>query len=60
MKSFAVVENNIVTNVIVAETVKIAEEVTGQQCVEYDDVKVAAIGYSYDPVKDEFVIPLAE
>jgi hypothetical protein len=60
MKSFAVVENGVVTNVIVAETLEIAEEVTGQQCVEYDDEKVAAIGYTYDPIKDEFVVPSAE
>ena len=60
MKSFAVIEDNVVTNVIVAETLEVAQEVTGQQCVEYDDVKVSGIGYTYDPIKDEFVVPTAE
>ena len=35
MANFAVIENNVVTNVIVAETEKIAKEVTGKICVEY-------------------------
>jgi hypothetical protein len=33
-KNYAVIENNQVLNVIVAESLKIAEEVTGQECVE--------------------------
>ena len=36
MANFAVIENKIVTNVIVAETKKIAEEVTQLECVECD------------------------
>lgn len=34
MANFAVIENETVTNVIVADTIKIAEEVTGLECVE--------------------------
>ena len=36
MKNFAVIENDKVINVIVAETIKIAKEVTGKECVECD------------------------
>jgi hypothetical protein len=36
MANFAVIENETVTNVIVAETKEIAEAVTGAECVECD------------------------
>ena len=35
-KNFAIIENDVVTNVIVADTLKIAKEVTGKECVECD------------------------
>jgi len=35
MATFAVIENNTVTNIIVADTKQIAEEVTGMTCIEY-------------------------
>ena len=35
-KNFAIIENDVVTNVVVADTLKIAKEVTGQECVECD------------------------
>jgi len=34
--NFAVIENKIVTNVIVAESLEIAQEVTGKECIETD------------------------
>ena len=34
--NYATIENNIVTNVIIAESLEIAEEVTGKECVECD------------------------
>jgi len=35
-KNYAVIENNKVINVIVADALAIAEEVTGKECIECD------------------------
>lgn len=35
-KNFAVIENDKVINVIVAESVKIAKDLTGKECLECD------------------------
>lgn len=48
MATFAVIENGIVVNTIVADTKEIAEMVTKQTCVEYTDLIPAGIGYAYD------------
>ena len=48
MANFAVIENNIVTNVIVAESKSIAEELTGKSCIESTEDNLAAIGEPYD------------
>lgn len=48
MANYAVLNNNnIVENIIVADTKEIAEEVTGKTCVEYTDSNPAGIGWSY-------------
>jgi hypothetical protein len=44
MKTFAVIENNIVVNIIVADSIEVAESATGLTCVEY---YVPKIGDSY-------------
>ena len=46
--NFAVIENGIVTNVIVAESKEIAEEVVGKTCVQYIDDNPAFIGLGCD------------
>ena len=46
--NFATIENGIVTNTIVADSKAIAEEVTGQTCVEYSDTDAPHIGLGYD------------
>lgn len=48
MANFAVIENDIVTNTIVAESKAIAEEVTGKTCVEYTSSNAAHIGLGYN------------
>jgi hypothetical protein len=45
--NFAVIENNIVTNIIVADSKAIAEEVTGFTCIEYADEDMPHIGLGY-------------
>jgi hypothetical protein len=49
--NFAVIENNVVTNVIVADTKEIAEEVLGKVCIEYTDTNPAGIGWTWDGSK---------
>jgi hypothetical protein len=39
-KTFAVIKNNLVVNLIVAESLEIAEEVTGSTCIEYYAPKI--------------------
>jgi hypothetical protein len=35
--NIAVIENNKVVNIILADSVEIAEEITGLQCIDYTD-----------------------
>ena len=48
MAKFAVINNEIVTNVIIADTKEIAEQVTGLTCVEYTDKNPAGVGWIYN------------
>lgn len=57
MAKFAVINGDKVTNIIVADTVEIAQEVTGQSCVEYTDFNEVSIGYTYNPDTQEFLSP---
>jgi hypothetical protein len=36
MSNFIVVENGTITNLILAQSKEVAEEVTGTECIEYD------------------------
>lgn len=56
-KTFAVLNNNVVVNVIVAESKEVAEQVVGLPCVEYTNQNSAAIGDTYDEVNNVFVTP---
>lgn len=47
MAKFAVIEDNKVKNVIIAESKAIAEDVTGSTCIEYTDSNPAYVGYGY-------------
>jgi len=48
MADFAIVEDGIVTNTILAESKVIAEEVTGKTCIEFTKENPACIGLGYD------------
>jgi hypothetical protein len=50
MATYAVVKENIVENVIVAQSLEIAQEITGNTCIEYTDENPACIGWSYDGI----------
>jgi hypothetical protein len=58
MATFAVIENEKVINLIVAETHEIAEEITKFVCVEYADHNSVGIGWSYDGKK--FIAPITK
>jgi hypothetical protein len=53
MTNFAVINNETVTNVIVADSKSIAEEATGLLCVEYTESNPAYIGLGYDGITFE-------
>jgi hypothetical protein len=52
MALFAVIKDGVVTNVIIADTKEIAEQVTKQICVEFEDtLNAPSIGFTYDGKK---------
>ena len=48
MANYAVMKNNKVSNVIVADTKEVAEEITSSVCIEYTEVNPAGIGWTYN------------
>lgn len=46
--NIAVIENGIVENIIVAESVELAEQITGKECVEYSVEDNPCIGFGWD------------
>jgi len=57
MATFAVMSGDSVSNVIVADTKEIAEEVTGSICIEYTEENPAGIGWTWDGTS--FINPFA-
>lgn len=59
MLTFAELDaNNIVTNILVADSLEIAESVTRATCIQYDDTNPAFIGWKYNGTT--FVDPQAQ
>ena len=59
MNNYAVVENGIVVNLVVADSLEVAESLTGQTCIEYDyDLANPVIGLGWDGT--EFQQPVVE
>lgn len=61
MKTYAIVINNAVSNIIVADDESIALEVSPKEAiaVECQPSDGIRLGQIYDPIKDEFVVPEA-
>ena len=57
MATYAVIENDLVSNIIVAENKESAEETTGKTCIEYVDTTLVALGYEYDKENNTFINP---
>lgn len=47
MAKFAVIKDNKVENIIIADSKTVAEEVTGFTCIEYTDADAPHIGLGY-------------
>lgn len=60
MPRFAVLGGNTVSNIIIADSKEIAEQVTGVECVEYTHDAPAGIGWTYDPETGTFAAPVIE
>ena len=58
MSKYVVVSNGFVTNIIVADSKEIAEEVTGSTCVDYPEGKFVKIDWTWDGTT--FVDPNAQ
>jgi hypothetical protein len=58
MPNFAEIKNDVVANIIIAESKEIADMVTGGVCVEYTDENPAYIGWTYNGTK--FIQPIVE
>jgi hypothetical protein len=58
MSKYAVIENDMVVNVVVADSKGVAEQITGETCVLYTDENPAIIGLSYvNGVFEQLPIP---
>jgi hypothetical protein len=60
MANFAIIEDGVVTNTILADSKAVAEEVTGKTCVEFTDSNPACIGLGYDGTTFEQPAPVEE
>lgn len=59
-KTFAEISGNIVTNILIAETLEDAELASNLTCVEYTDENPAHIGSTYDPESNTFIVVVPE
>lgn len=57
-KTFAQISNdNVVVNVLIANSKEDAELASNATCIEYDENKIASIGDTYNAELDEFISP---
>ena len=60
MVNYAVINNNIVENIIVADSLETAETTTGFTCVEYTSENPAYVGWVYNNDTKKFTPPVEE
>ena len=60
MATFAVLINDVVSNVIVADSKEIAEQVTSRTCIEYTEENPAGVGWTWDGSKFTEPVELSE
>lgn len=57
MANYAVIDDNVVCNIIVADSKNIVEEMTGKSCIEYTDEYPLGIGWYWDDMANGYVMP---
>jgi hypothetical protein len=57
MANYAVIEDGLVTNIVVADSQAIAEELTGFGCAEYTDENPIGIGWAWDNTANKYIAP---
>jgi hypothetical protein len=57
MANYAVIDNGTVINTIVADSLEVAQEVTGQTCIEYTEENPLGVNWSWDATADAYIIP---
>jgi len=60
MARFAVIQNQTVSNIIIAENKKIAEEATNAICIDCTDLENVGIGITWDGINFIFPAPVVE
>ena len=54
---YAVIDGNIISNVVVAESLDHAKTTTGKDCFEIDQDNPAEVGWEYNPVSKKCIVP---
>lgn len=54
---YAVIDGNIISNVVVAESLEHAKVTTGKDCFEIDEDNPAQVGWEYDSVSKKCIVP---
>ena len=57
MANYAVIENGTVVNAIVADSLEIAQELTGLTCLEYTEENPIGINWYWDDTADAYITP---
>jgi len=57
MANYAVLDNDTVINVIVADSKEVAEEITGKTCIEYTDEAPLGINWYWHNEADAYISP---
>ena len=57
MANYAVIDNQTVINTIVADSLEVAQEVTGQTCIEYTDEAPLGVNWYWDTTANAYIQP---
>lgn len=54
---YAVIDGNIISNIVVAESLEHAEATMGKECFEITSESPAEVGWEYDTVSQKCIVP---
>jgi len=52
--NIAIIEDGIVVNIILCESIELAESITGLTAIEYTDENLAQVGWTYNNITNKF------